>query len=425
MATVSLDRRVPRWALPHLQPVRYKGASGGRASGKSHFFAEQLVERCVRDPTLRAVCIREVQSSLKFSAKRLIEDKIRALGVEQCFEVLSAEIRHRWGDGIIIFEGMQDHTAESLKSLEGFTVAWVEEAQRLSSHSLQLLLPTIRQEGSEVWFSWNPDQEDDPVDAFFRESRPEDSVYTHNTYLDNPFCPQAAIREAERLKQANPDMYQHVWLGDYNRGSEGQVYFSFSRTEFPHGNVDPRVQDIGGEILIGQDFNVNPMASVIAVRAGDECHVLDSLEISGSNTRQVAEEYRRRYPDRHIVICPDPSGKARHTNAPVGQTDFTILEEYGFEIRAPNAAPPIVDRVNNTQEMLCSGQGRRRIRIHPRAKELIKALLGLQYKEGTNIRDKESNYDHVCDAFDYLQWAEFNVLEKAPSVEFGGYDISI
>jgi phage terminase large subunit len=149
---LELKRQLPRWALPLTQPVRYKGASGGRASGKSHFFAEEAVEAMVCDPELRFVCIREVQRSLKFSAKSLVESKIRAMGVEDCFDVLNTEIRRKGGNGVMIFEGMQDHTADSIKSLEGFGRAWVEEAQSISQKSLDMLLPTIRATGSEIWF---------------------------------------------------------------------------------------------------------------------------------------------------------------------------------------------------------------------------------------------------------------------------------
>jgi phage terminase large subunit len=122
----------------------------------------------------------------------------------------------------MIFEGMQDHTADSLKSLEGFGRAWVEEAQSISARSLELLLPTIRDPDSELWFSWNPDQPDDPTDAFFA-SKPEDAVRVHSTYLENPFCPDVMVSEAERLQRVDPDAYAHVWLGEYNVKSEARV----------------------------------------------------------------------------------------------------------------------------------------------------------------------------------------------------------
>ena len=223
MATLDLDIPTPAWAVPLLEPARYKGAKGGRGSGKSHFFAELAVEEMVADPDLRFVCIREVQRSLKFSAKSLIEAKIKALGVSHLFEILTTEIRRRGGDGVMIFEGMQDHTADSLKSLDGFRRAWVEEAQSLSQRSIDLLLPTIRADGSELWFSWNPDQPDDPVDKLLVANRPDNAVVVHVNYTDNPWCPATLREEAERLQRVDPDAYAHIWLGEYDVKSEARV----------------------------------------------------------------------------------------------------------------------------------------------------------------------------------------------------------
>ena len=223
MATLELDFETAEWALPLLEPARYKGAKGGRSSGKSHFFAELAVVEMVEDPALRFVCIREVQRSLKFSAKSLIEAKIRSLGVSHQFHILEREIRRIGGTGVMIFEGMQDHTADSLKSLEGFERAWVEEAQSLSKRSLELLTPTIRQEGSQIWFSWNPDDPADAIDQLLVSHPPEDATVVHVNYLDNPFCPQVAKDEAARMARVDPDAYAHIWLGQYNTRSEAQV----------------------------------------------------------------------------------------------------------------------------------------------------------------------------------------------------------
>jgi phage terminase large subunit len=139
---------------PLLLPARYKCAYGGRGSGKSHFFGELLVETCEAERGTLAVCIREAQRTLAQSSKRLIESKIASLGLGHRFKVYSDKIETP-GDGIIIFKGMQDHTADSIKSLEGFRVAWVDEAQNLSARSLALLRPTIRAKASQLWASWN------------------------------------------------------------------------------------------------------------------------------------------------------------------------------------------------------------------------------------------------------------------------------
>lgn len=220
----SLATETPRWALPLLDPCRYKGAKGGRGSGKSHFFAEEVVLASVEDPDISIVCIREIQKSLKFSAKKLIEDKIRALGVSHLFDITLTEIRRIGGEGVIIFQGMQNHTADSIKSLEGFKIAWVEEAQSISSRSLELLLPTIRMDGSEVWFSWNPDQPTDPVDKMFSDAANDpDYKVIHVNFQQNAFCPNEIKKEAARHLRRDPETYGHVWLGEYNTKSDDQV----------------------------------------------------------------------------------------------------------------------------------------------------------------------------------------------------------
>lgn len=140
---------------PLLRSARYKGVYGGRGSGKSHFFGELLVETCQAERGTLAVCIREAQRTLAQSSKRLIESKLAALGLGRGFRVFTDKIETP-GDGVIIFRGMQDHTAESIKSLEGFRIAWVDEAQSLSARSLALLRPTIRAKNSELWASWKP-----------------------------------------------------------------------------------------------------------------------------------------------------------------------------------------------------------------------------------------------------------------------------
>jgi phage terminase large subunit len=141
--TLKID--TPRVFLPLLGPARYKGAYGGRGSGKSHFFAELLIEDCLCQRGMLAVCIREVQKSLKDSSKRLIEAKLNELGLGEAdgFRVFEKEIQTP-GDGVVIFVGLQDSNNENIKSLEGFGRAWIEEAQVLSHRSLTLLRPTIR-----------------------------------------------------------------------------------------------------------------------------------------------------------------------------------------------------------------------------------------------------------------------------------------
>jgi phage terminase large subunit len=223
--SIALTLDVPEWALPLEQKSRYKAAYGGRSGGKSHYFAEKVVRRMSADPDLRVVCIREIQKSLTFSVKALIALKIQALGVSHLFEILTTEIRRKGGRGICIFQGMQDHTAQSIKSLEGFNVAWVEEAQNLSQTSLALLRPTIRAIGSELWFGWNPEQPTDPVDQFFRseEGPPKGATVVSVNYDQNPHITQESLDDMALDREGDTDYFNHVWLGGYNVRSQLQI----------------------------------------------------------------------------------------------------------------------------------------------------------------------------------------------------------
>lgn len=228
-----LKLSTPEWSMPLLEPARYKGAHGGRGSGKSHVFAELMIEAHIMDPKRRSVCVREVQKSLAQSVKRLLETKIEQMAAGAYFEIQEACIKSKKGDGMIIFQGMQNHTADSIKSLEGYDCAWVEEAQSLSQTSLDLLRPTIRKPGSELWFSWNPRFEKDPVDLLLRGATPpKGSVIIEVNYTDNPWFPQVLRDEMEYDRSRDPDKYQHVWLGQYLSNSEARVFRNWRVDEF-------------------------------------------------------------------------------------------------------------------------------------------------------------------------------------------------
>lgn len=252
---LTLDIDTPRWSLPVLPvseggdlvlpegvELRSIGLKGGRSSGKSHWFAERLVERMVSNPHLQWVCVREIQKSLKFSAKKLVEDKIRKLKVGHLFDIHREEIRRKGGTGILIFQGMQDHNSDSIKSLEGFDGAWVEEAQSLSARSLELLDPTIRKDGSQIWYSWNSDQPGDAVEKLFASLTLEDgAVCVHVNYTQNPWCPKQVKLQAARMKKKDYEKYVHIWLGGYNTRSEAQIFGGYWRVD--EFEPDPQTWD--------------------------------------------------------------------------------------------------------------------------------------------------------------------------------------
>lgn len=253
-----LRLEVPRKFLPLLAPAHYKAAYGGRGSAKSHFFAGQAVARGAFNRDLRVVCIREVQRSLKLSSKLLIEDKIRALGLQGAYRMLHDEIQIRGGSGVIVFQGMQNHTAESIKSLEGFDIAWIEEAQSLSERSLRLLRATIRKPGSEIWASWNPRHKTDAVDDLFRGGEPPpDSVVIEANWQDNPWFPEELRREMEYDYRRNPAMAAHTWGGGYEEHSDARVFTNWTVEEFD----SPDAGDVA--FLYGADFGFSVDPTVL------------------------------------------------------------------------------------------------------------------------------------------------------------------
>lgn len=228
---MELVLETPRAFAPLLGRSRYKGVHGGRGSGKSHFFAELLIERQLTEKT-DAVCIRENQLSLSQSVKKLLEAKIEAMNAGAYFEVQDARIKNHLG-GVTIFQGMRNHTADSIKSLEGYNIAWVEEAQTLSQKSLDMLRPTLRAAGSELWFSWNPRKETDPVDVLLRgEEPPPDSIVVEANFFDNPYFPDVLRAEMEYDKSRDLDKYSHIWLGQYEQNSEARVFRNWRIEDF-------------------------------------------------------------------------------------------------------------------------------------------------------------------------------------------------
>jgi phage terminase large subunit len=244
-----------------------------------------MVEKAFQNPGMRAVCIREVQKSLKESAKRLIEDKIEALGLGKSFVVQNDQIKTP-GDGLIIFNGMVDHTAESIKSLEGYDVAWIEEAQSMSQRSLDLLRPTIRKEGSEIWASWNPRFKTDPIDVFLRQAPPDDAIVRRINYEHNPWFP--GVLEMERAHDAagDKDKYRNIWHGAYENLGD-QQFIGASIVE--DAMKEEAVTTVFDEVTLGVDVaRYGNDETVIAVRRGRDARAEPWLYFRGLDTMEVA-----------------------------------------------------------------------------------------------------------------------------------------
>lgn len=331
---------------PLLHPARYKGAHGGRGSGKSQFFAGLEVEDALRFPGdaqegLRLVCIREVQKSLKHSAKSLIEAKLTqyGLGERDGFKVYTDTIKTP-GDGVIIFQGMQDHTADSIKSLEGFHRAWVEEAQSLSARSLELLRPTLRWENlrlglaSELHFSWNPRRKKDPVDMLLRGAPPTGACVVKANWSDNPWFPSILEDERQDCLKDNPDGYPHIWEGEYATITTGAYYATHiadAKREHRIGRVarDPLLEvraywDIGGT-----GAKADATAIWLVQFVGKEIRWLDHYEAVGQPLETHVHWLRSRgYP---VPTCVLPHDGAN--NEKVFAVSYeSALRQAGFNV---------------------------------------------------------------------------------------------
>jgi phage terminase large subunit len=347
-------------------------------------FAELMIEAHIMDQKRRSVCVREIQKSLNQSVKRLLENKIQAMNAGAYFEVQEAVIKSKKGDGAIIFQGMQNHTADSIKSLEGYDCAWVEEAQSLSQSSLDLLRPTIRKPDSELWFTWNPRQQSDPVDHLLRGSTPpKDATVLKVNFTDNPWFPQVLRDEMEYDKRRDIDKYQHVWMGGYLTNSNTRVFKNWRIEEFdaPRDAIHRLGADWG--------FAVDPTTLV-------RCHIIG---------RTLYIDF-----EAYMVGC-------EIVNTP--ELFMTVPEAEKWPIVADSARPETISHMkkNGFPKIMTAVKGPKSVEegieflknydivVHPRCIHTIDELTLYSYKTDT-LTGKimpvlEDKKNHVIDALRY------------------------
>lgn len=237
---------------------------------------------------MRAVCIREIQKDLAQSSKALIETKLTAHGLGEAdgFKVFR-DVIETPGDGLMIFKGMQDYTADSIKSLEGFKRAWWEEAQTASAVSLAMLRPTIRADNSELWFSWNPRRKTDPVDVMLRgEQKPTGAVVAKANWSDNKFFPQVLEQERQDCLRTSPDQYDHIWEGGYASVLDGAYFAKHLADARKEGRIcrlaaDPLMAIRAFVDIGGTGAKADAFAMWIVQFVGHEIRVLNYYEAVG------------------------------------------------------------------------------------------------------------------------------------------------
>ena len=329
------------------------------------------------------VCLREIQKSLEFSVKKLLESKIAQMNAGDYFEVQDKRILTKQG-GVIIFEGLQNHTADSIKSLEGFDRAWVEEAQSLSQRSLDILRPTIRKPGSEIWISWNPNLATDPVDVLLRgEVPPKGAAVVQMNYRDNPWLPNELKDELEYDQRRDPDKFAHVWLGEYQKNSETRVFKNWMIEEF---------ESLPGTTFrLGADWGFANDPSVLI-----RCHI---------DGKRLYVDYEAYMIGCEIDMLPDlfdrvPESRKWFITADSARPEtISYMRKHGYP--KINAAVKGAKSIEDGIEFLKSYD----IVVHPRCTHLIDELTLYSYKTdkltGAILPLLEDKHNHVIDALRY------------------------
>ena len=276
---LELKLQLPAKLAGLYQPRRYKVMHGGRGGGKSHGVAEVLLDMAARNP-LRILCAREIQKSMRDSVHRLLRDKVVKLGLQGFYEVLDNEIRGANGS-LFLFSGLQSHTVDSIKSFEGVDIVWVEEAHGVSKKSWDVLIPTIRKEGSEIWLTLNPDMDTDETYTRFIARRSPDTWVCEINWRDNPWFPSVLDQERKKAKMMDPDSYDHIWEGKPRRVAEGAIYRHEIEAIYSEGRVCPVPYDPGLPVHTVWDLGWNDSMVIGMVQRGpQDVRIIDYIEDS-------------------------------------------------------------------------------------------------------------------------------------------------
>jgi hypothetical protein len=339
-----LNIEIPEAFEGLFRPSRYKAYYGGRGSAKSHSAATAALIRAGQKP-LRVGCFREVQLSIKDSIKQLLDDKIGVMKMGGFYESLQNEIRGKNGSQFI-FAGLGKMTTDQIKSMEGLDIALVEEAQTISARSLEVLIPTIRKAGSELWFLWNPRSASDPVDARFRgEAVPEDAIIRRVNYNDNPFFPEELETERAFDERNNRQRYGHIWLGDYEPMAIGAIW---DRLTIHNGRVaeQPEMRRIlvGVDPAVSSESGSNEHGVVVAGLGADQRgYVLEDGSLTGTPhqwaTRTIAL-FDKHEADAVVVEINQGGDMVKHTLESVrpGLPIIEVRATRGKHVRAEPVA---------------------------------------------------------------------------------------
>lgn len=410
MSSVS-RLEVPEALLPLLtDKARYKVVYGGRGSGKSWTAARLLVLLAASKP-IRVLCARETQKSIQESVHRLLKDQIEAMGLQSRFDVQETKILGINGSDFA-FAGIRQQGIANLKSFEGTDIVWVEEAQVVSKRSWDVLIPTIRKPGSEIWITFNPELDTDETYSRFVTDPPEGALVIRCNWSDNPWFPVELERERVDWLKRDPVGYETVWNGACRPAVEGAIYAGEIEAVVRDGRIRNVPYDPLLKVHTVWDLGWNDSMSIICVqRSASEIRVIDYIE----DSHRTLDSYVMQLKDRRWNWGTDyiphdgrskdfKSGKSTEEIMQAMGRTVTVLSRDNVEegIRLARMVFPrcYFDR-DKTQPLLNSLKRYRR-QINQQTNE-----------PGAPLHDEHS---HAADAFRYVAMA----AEQMSNDDFGG-----
>lgn len=394
--------QLPEKLAPLYEPRRYKVMHGGRGGGKSWSVAAVLLTMAADRP-LRILCAREVQKSMRESVYRLLCDQIVKLGLESFYRVLEAEIRGANGS-LFTFAGLQQHTVDSIKSFEGVDIVWVEEGHGVSKKSWEVLIPTIRKEGSEIWVTMNPDMATDDTWVRFVETPSPDTWVCEINWRDNPWFPDVLNDERLKAKRTmTEEDYGNTWEGKARRVAAGAIY----RREIDDLYADGRITLVPYDPLLPVhtvwDLGWNDAMTIGMVQRGPKhVAVIDYIEDHGRLLSWYVGELEKR-PYRWGIDFLPHDGKTKDFKT--GKSTEQILRELGRKNVQVLDRISVEEGIKATRMMLY-----RAYFSETKAGRLIECLK--RYRRDINQRTGEAGeplhdeFSHGADMTRYIAMAE-------------------